>query len=316
MIKYLNRGASKNNMIRSYEGDSVDDWMAHTVYTLSRNKTAYTAACEMKEKRIGSLVILQNNLIKKTKANIVGIVTETDIVRKVVALDKSPEKIKLGAIMTEKPYVLESSASILQASHLITQERIKRIPVTKQGLLAGIFTVTDLVRALVKLGKLYEVGELVKYIAKKKMGTKQFVNIMRASQWMSKDVITCRKETSLHDIARMMENYQVGDVVVMQGDTIAGVITDTDVVRRMCAEKKSPEKTFANELMSSPAITLSAENTLLDAATMMNEKKIKRVVITDKDKLVGLFSVTDLADALIQLNNFSQAHKIIDMLYG
>lgn len=301
--------------MKAYQGDSVDDWMSKTVSSMPGHKTVLDAARTMKELGIGSIVILHAGLLKKNEGKILGIVTEKDVARKVIAKGIGLANTRLDSIMTPSPYVLESSANIMQASNLFTQYRIKRIPITKKGLLTGIFTVTDLMTALVKLGKLYEIAELVKYIAKKKIGAKEFANVVVADKWMSPDIITCRSDQSIYEVAKLMDVYKVGDIVVMSDEMVQGIITDTDIVRKVCAEKKDPNISKVVESMSSPVITATPSTPLIEIADLMNEKKIKRVVIMENDKLKGLLSVTDLIDALIQLNNFAQAHKIIDMLY-
>jgi len=298
-----------------YGGDSVDDWMSKNTETLSESRTVMDAAKIMTEKKIGSVIIIQKNFINKKNSKILGIVTETDIARRVIAQNKNPDKTKVGKIMTQNPIIIEYNSSIMQASHIITKNKIKRIPVTDHGILAGIFTITDLMASLVKLGKIYEVGELVKYIAKKKIGAKKFENIVRAEKWMASDIITCDKDKKVIDVAGLMDSYKVGDIVVTEGDQVIGIITDTDMVRKVCAGKLDPEKTRAEEIMSNPIISTDPETQLIDVAKIMHDQKIKRIVIMKKEKLQGLLSVTDLADALIQLNNFAQAHRIIDLLY-
>ncbi len=300
---------------KNYSGDSVDDWMAKQVETLTETRTVFEATKIMAEKKIGSIVVIQNSLLNKKNAKIIGILTETDVARRVVAQKKDPSKTKIGEVMTPKPIVIETNSSIMQASHIITRNKIKRIPVTSHGSLAGIFTITDLMACLVKLGKIYEVGELVKYIAKKKIGAKKFENIVTAEKWMTSDIITCEKEKTARDAAGLMDSYKVGDIVIVDGEKAIGIVTDTDMVRKICASQSDPDKIHIEQIMSSPVISTSPDTSLIEIAKIMHEHKIKRMVIVKEEKLEGLLSVTDLADALIQLNNFAQAHRIIDMLY-
>jgi CBS domain-containing protein len=298
-------------------GETVDDWMTKGIVSLSGNHSAYDAAKIMREQRIGSILIKENDtgfFVKKEGA-LLGIVTDTDLIFKVVSKDLKPSDVKLSSIMTPKPYTLESHSSLIHASNIMTMRRIKRIPITKKGGLAGILTITDLMNSLVKLGKIYEVGELVKYIAKKKVGTKKFEVVVRAEQWMSKDVVTCKKSDASNNVAELMATYKVGDAVVIEEGNMVGIVTDTDIVRKLCAENRKGSEGKISELMSSPVKTTGPETTLIEIANIMTEQRIKRIVIADKNKLKGILSVTDLADALTQLNYFAHAHKIIDMLY-
>ncbi|RJQ18224.1 CBS domain-containing protein [Candidatus Woesearchaeota archaeon] len=296
----------------------VKEWMNKNPITLTPQDTAFEAARIMTEQKIGSILIKEKDegfLIKK-KGNLTGIMTDTDIVQKVMAKGVYAENIKLHQVMTPEPITLDQNAPLIEASRIITNNKIKRIPVLKQGKLEGIITVTDLMFALVKLGKIYEVSELVKYIAKSRVGSRQFQKVVRADKWMNINVVTCSRTSTIYDVAVLMEKYKVGSVVVLDKDKVAGIITDTDLIRKVCAAKIKPEGTKVEQIMSSPVVSVEQTTGLLEVAELMSKHKIKRIPVVQNGRLLGIISVTDLLDALIQLNNFSQAHKIIEMLYG
>jgi CBS domain-containing protein len=102
------------------------------VVAIEHNISLREAAKIMSNKNIGSLVVLKNE-------NIAGIITERDIVDNASNLNKNVSSFIKGKIIT-----IESEQSLDNAACLMTQHKIKRIPVLKSGKLVGIVTATDL----------------------------------------------------------------------------------------------------------------------------------------------------------------------------
>jgi len=120
---------------------TVDKIMHKKVILARSDSTVMKAANEMVDKKIGSLVVIEE---KKP----VGIVTETDIVRKVVASGVSSKLITLGDIMTKNLITINKDESIFEASKIMHENKIKRLPVTDGDEVVGIITSTDIVDAL------------------------------------------------------------------------------------------------------------------------------------------------------------------------
>ncbi|MCB9361911.1 CBS domain-containing protein [Candidatus Woesearchaeota archaeon] len=120
----------------------LKDWMTDKVITCSKSDTVLKAARKMADHSIGSLVVV--NAAKKP----VGIVTETDILRKVVAEDDSPAEVTVDQIMSDKIITVDINTSILQLSQKMQEHHLRRIPITKNNKLVGIITSRDLVRIM------------------------------------------------------------------------------------------------------------------------------------------------------------------------
>jgi len=115
-----------------------------------------------------------------------------------------------------------------------------------------------------------------------------------------KDVMTVSPEivnadTNLKDTAARMKALDVGAMPVNSGDRLIGIITDRDIAIRAVAEGLNPEKTSAEEVLT-PSITYCYEDQdLSEAAEIMKEKKIRRLVVLNKEKrLVGMCSLADI----------------------
>jgi CBS domain-containing protein len=121
---------------------TVKDLMTKNVVTIDAGKTVIEAAALMSENDIGDLVIMDNNVP-------VGIVTERDLVRRVLAEGKSTDT-KLSEVMTAPLKVIDPEAPIKEAARRMVNRRIRRLPVIKDNKLVGIITAADFAKHLSK----------------------------------------------------------------------------------------------------------------------------------------------------------------------
>ena len=120
----------------------VSEIMSMGVASLESKETAATASKKMTEGGFGCLLV--------TRRGIVGIVTERDLVRKVLAEIGDPNKIRLEGIMSQPVITVGPSLHVGDASKLMSEKRIRRLPVMDGDLLVGIVTTTDIARYLAK----------------------------------------------------------------------------------------------------------------------------------------------------------------------
>ena len=121
---------------------TVKDLMTKNVVTIDVNKTVVEAAALMSENDIGDLIVMEDNTP-------VGIVTERDFVRRVLAEGKSTES-KVSEVMTRPLKVIDPDAPIKEAARRMVNKRIRRLPVIKDNKLVGIITAADFARHLSK----------------------------------------------------------------------------------------------------------------------------------------------------------------------
>ncbi len=120
----------------------VKDVMTKTVITIEANKTVSEAAALMAENDVGNLIVMDDNTP-------IGIVTERDFVRRVLAKGKTP-KTKISEIMSTPLRVIDPDAPLKEAARRMVRKRIRRLPVIKDNKLVGIITATDFARHLSK----------------------------------------------------------------------------------------------------------------------------------------------------------------------
>jgi len=93
----------------------------------------------MREREIGSLVVVETG-------KPMGIVTERDILTKVAAPDKQPSRVLVRDIMTSPVVVVHPHEEVAEAAKLMSQRKIRRLPVVQEGKLVGMITENDIIR--------------------------------------------------------------------------------------------------------------------------------------------------------------------------
>jgi CBS domain-containing protein len=118
----------------------------------------------------------------------------------------------------------------------------------------------------------------------------------RVSDVMTKQVVYLSAETTLDEAARVMKESDIGDVVVTDGATLAGLLTDRDIVVRAVAERADPRSTTIGSIITREVVMIEQHSTAGEAAALMRERNIRRVLVCDTErKLVGIVSLGDLA---------------------
>ncbi len=138
--------------------------------------------------------------------------------------------------------------------------------------------------------------------------------------FMSIDPLTVKEDASIVEIARSMADRGVGACFVERDGKVVGIITERDIVRRVVAKNLDASKTRALEIMSKPIIAVDPDTSVEDALRVMSEKKIRRLAVIEKNVLVGIVTISDLAKALLQkveiVNMFVRAATRELPMYG
>lgn len=118
---------------------------------------------------------------------------------------------------------------------------------------------------------------------------------MNISEIMTKQPITAKPDTSLQEIAAMMEKCDIGCVPIVEDSRLVGIITDRDLVVRAVARGMNLTTHQAREIMNTNLCIATPDMDVKAATEMMTTNKIRRLPILDYDKLVGIVSLGDLA---------------------
>ncbi len=111
---------------------------------------------------------------------------------------------------------------------------------------------------------------------------------------MNPQVVVAKPQATIKEAAEIMSQFRIGCLIIMENDKVLGIVTESDIIGKVVAKKKDPERITVEEIMSKNVISTTPDENLDDAADKMVENKIKRLPVIDSGKLVGIITATDL----------------------
>ena len=123
-------------------------------------------------------------------------------------------------------------------------------------------------------------------------------------------VATLDSLSMIKDAAKLMDEKNIGCVIVTQNDQPAGILTERDFVRRI-ASKEKPLTSPLEEVMSSPLISIDPDETIWEAAEQMKVKNIHKLPVIYNDKVVGIITTSDLVE-ICSVGSDSEMRRICD----
>jgi CBS domain-containing protein len=118
---------------------------------------------------------------------------------------------------------------------------------------------------------------------------------LKVEDVMVTEVVTIDENASVKEAAGIMNQFEIGSIIALRKGKAVGIITERDLLKRVIAESMDAEKTRVKDIMSSPLVVIAPGTEMEEAMRLMFEKKIKKLVVVDQKRLVGLVSLTDIA---------------------
>ncbi|MHC4913545.1 MAG: sigma 54-interacting transcriptional regulator, partial [Planctomycetota bacterium] len=234
------------------------------VISISADDTVVSAAKTMSENKVSCIVVLDDG-------DLVGIVTEKDFLDKVASGQKDFTRRNVAEIMSSPVESVCSSLPVFEASKLMGEKGIKRLPVVEEGRLFGMVTQTDLLRASASYGMWRNVSEV-----------------------MSRDVAVIEKGASVAEAAEVMTGRRISCIVVAEGDEVVGVMTEKDPLKGVIGLGRDAGTVKVEEVMSTPAMSVSGDCSIYSASWIMERMDIRRLVVIEDNKLRGIVTQTDI----------------------
>ncbi len=237
------------------------------------------AAERMRSRKIGSVLVISSKHCRGC-GDIAGIITETDLVRKVVAQGLKASQVTVSQIMTSPLLMITPDRSMLDASHLMEMNHIRHLCVSDGGSIVGFISVRDLVQYFLHA----ETGPI-----------RDLDDVYRPLSVLTRTSIeTIDSEETLLAAARRMADKGIGSLLVTQAGEVVGVVTESDMVRKALAHNLDVGSIRVNSIMNQPVIDIDINRTVHDASDLMAEKGVRHLAVTENHKIVGILSVRDL----------------------
>lgn len=126
--------------------DQILKVKGRNVYSIFSNLTVYDALKVMGEKNIGAILIIDDNILK-------GILSERDYARKIVLKDKSSKETLVHEIMESHVFTVKLSDNLEDCMQLMSEKRIRHLPVVEDEIVVGIISISDVVKAIIETQK-------------------------------------------------------------------------------------------------------------------------------------------------------------------
>jgi CBS domain-containing protein len=110
-----------------------------------------------------------------------------------------------------------------------------------------------------------------------------------------RNLIKIDEGNSVFDAAKMIVENKRGSVVVTRVNEIIGILTERDIMTKVVARSLDPKSIKVKDVMTSPPVTIDKDRPLREAIDVMNRKKVRRMLVTENGKIVGIFSLRDVA---------------------
>jgi len=244
------------------------DIMSRDVAAISPQSTVVSAVRIMSNNKISCLIVTDNGHLS-------GIVTETDILKKAVAGGNDFRKMIVEQIMSSPVRSIPRNLSVMETSKIMEAENIRRLVVLEDERFVGIITQTDMVQALASYSISQEVSEI-----------------------MTSNVAVITSSASVKEAAELMASKDISCLVAMENDAVVGIFTERDLLKRVVALKRNPAHTRLKKVMSSPAVTVSSDCSVLSANKLLERIGIRRLIVMDDETLLGVITQTDILKAI------------------
>ncbi|MHC4618192.1 MAG: CBS domain-containing protein [Planctomycetota bacterium] len=250
--------------------EEVQHIMTTDVATVSPDETVASAAAIMAGRNISCVIVAENK-------SVLGILTERDLLNRVVVPQGGRAAMRVAEVMSSPVEGIEPHLSTFDASLTMDARGLKHLPVLQDGRLVGIVTQTDLTEALGRYSADTTVAEI-----------------------MSRDMATVECKAAVAEAAQIMSGRNISCIVAVEGGQVKGVLTERDLLKRIVASQQDSANTTVEQVMSSPVITIPTVNSVFSAARILQRMNIRRLVVTENDRLCGIVTQKDLFRAIRQ----------------
>lgn len=120
-----------------------------------------------------------------------------------------------------------------------------------------------------------------------------------------KDIWHVAPGDSVLDAIKMMAEKGVGALLVMDGENLAGILSERDYARKVILKGRSSEKTPVKDIMTAEVICANPEQSVEECMSLMTDKRIRHLPVVQDEKVVGVLSIGDLVKAIIEEQHFT-----------
>lgn len=251
---------------------TLSELACREIKATSPSATIFNAAEEMRLRKIGSLFIEENGLY-------IGIVTDSDLIRRVLTKE-IPYDTPVRDIMHSPILEIGIEKSMIEANHLMHLNEIRHLGISEKGKIVGLISVRDLVQhfyadqnsALNKMGDIYKPLSIL----------------------TRRDIQSIRGSASCREAAQKMAGSKIGSLLVSEGGNYSGIVTETDLARKIIGFNLSASDVPVGSIMNTPIVDIDISRSVLEATEKMAIRGVRHLAVRDGEEIVGILSIRDL----------------------
>ncbi len=251
---------------------------------------------DMAERGIGSVVITSGG-------KPAGIITDRDIVSRVLLRDRDASEVKAKEIMSSPLITIEPETSVEEACELVVEKGIKRLPVVESGALIGVVSIGNILTKKPGCIKRVYHPEARSLASRCKRAVHSALTYLfrksgRAGEGtvreiMTRSVITEDEDTPVSKIAANMDQGAECVVITASGRPV-GIITERDVALKVLSKSRRAGEVRAREIMATPLVTIKPEASIDEMCKLVAKTHIKRLPVVENGMLVGIATTREL----------------------
>ncbi len=130
------------------------------------------------------------------------------------------------------------------------------------------------------------------------------MKIRQLLQEKGNDVLTIRPDDTVFDAVKMMADNNVGALLVMDGDTLRGKISERDYARNVILKGRASSETRVGDVMSTNIVCARPDQSVEECMAVMTDKSVRHLPVLENKKVIGIISIGDLVKSVIQDQKF------------
>lgn len=257
----------------------VRDYMHEQLEVVRDDASARTIAGSMRDRRIGAVFVEALDRPHQS-CRLAGIVTETDLVARVLGLGQDLDGTTAGQIMSQPILTIAPDRPMIDAGHLMNDHHVRHLGVSEGQEIIGVVSVRD----------------LAKHFMDTPSGAVQALNDVYSplTVLMTQAIETLDSQKPVAEAARWMAKQRIGSVFVLEAGEIVGIVTESDIVRKTLADGHDPTAVRLRSLLTFPLVGIEVTRSIRDACEAMATHHVRHLAVTDRTKIVGVVSIRDL----------------------
>ena len=112
-------------------------------------------------------------------------------------------------------------------------------------------------------------------------------------------------QTTVYEALQLMADKNVGALLILQDGNVAGIFTERDYARKVVLQGRSSKTTSVGELMTHDVLYVGPDDTIENCMAIMTDKRLRHLLVMEKEKLVGIVSIGDVVKAIISDREFT-----------